>query len=515
MFSQGAPPSNTAFDIRSFGATGDGQTIDSDAINRAIDAASAAGGGTVYFPAGIYASYSIHLRNHIALYLEHGATLLAATPALQRGYDPAEPGAITTFQDYGHSHWHNSLIWGDGIEDVSILGPGRIDGRGLSRSVTTESPGVGNKAIAIVRGRHITIRDVTIYRAGHFALLATGVDDVTIDNVIVDSNRDGIDLDDCRNVRVSNAVVNTPLDDAIVLKTSFALDAQRTTENVTISNSVVSGYAVGSVLDGTYQPQVNAATNGDGPTGRIKLGTESNGAFRNIAISNVVFDHSRGLAIESVDGANIENIVATNLTMQHVSTAPIVVRLGSRMRGPANLPIGSIRRVVISNVIADDADSRYPITIAGIPGHPVEDVRLTNIQIVYRGGLTMSEAANQPAKLVRSSVPGIAGPRRPFAVPEQEAVYPEPSMFGVLPSSALYVRHVGNVMLDGVQVRFQHTDTRPRFVIEDAQQVEFHRVDGGAIPMVPTFVLHGVKDFYLGESSLSDRRLKRVDNDEF
>src|SRR5436190_659879 len=440
MFSQGALLSNVSFDVKSFGATGDGQTIDSGAINRAIDAAAAVGGGTVYLPAGTYASYSIHLKSHVALYLEHGATLLAAPPTAERGYDAAEAGATNTFQDYGHSHWHNSLVWGDRVEDVSVLGPGRIDGSGLSRGVTTESPGVGNKAIAVVRSRHITIRDVTIYRAGHFALLATGVDDLTIDNVIIDSNRDGIDIDDCRNVRVSNAVVNTPSDDAIVLKTSFALDALRTTENVTISNSVVSGYAVGSVLDGTYQPLVSAESNSDGPTGRIKLGTESNGAFRNIAISNVVFDHSRGVAIESVDGAVIENVVVSNLTMQHVSTAPIFVRLGSRMRGPASIPIGSIRRVVISNVIADDADSRYPVTIVGIPGHPVEDVRLTNIHIVQQGGLTMSDASNQPANLVRNGPRGGGGPRQPYAVPEQESGYPEPSMFGILPASAFYLR---------------------------------------------------------------------------
>ena len=124
------------FDVTRFGARGDGTTIDSDAINRAIAAAAAAGrdggpGGTVYFPAGTYASYSIRLQSHVALYLAQGATILAATPAGGRGYDPAEPGAGNPFQDFGHSHWHNSLIWGEGLTDITIEGPGTINGKGL------------------------------------------------------------------------------------------------------------------------------------------------------------------------------------------------------------------------------------------------------------------------------------------------------------------------------------------------------------------------------------------------
>jgi hypothetical protein len=169
--------------------------------------------------------------------------------------------------------------------------------------------------------------------------------------------------------------------------------------------------------------------------------------------------------------------------------------------------------VSISNVIADDAHSRYPVTITGIPGHPVEDVRLTNIHIVYQGGLTMNEAANQPVSLVRSGRGG-GGPRRPYAVPEQEAVYPEPSMFGVLPAAAFYLRHVENVTLDGVQVMFLRDDTRPRFVLEDAHKVELSHVDAQTLPTIPTFVLHGVEDFHVGQSSISERRFTRIDNNE-
>jgi polygalacturonase len=484
------------FDVRAFGAKGDGTTIDSDAINRAIDAAAAAGGGTVRFPAGTYASYSVHLKSHVALHLEQGATLLAADTTAGRGFDPAEPGPGNEYQDYGHSHWHNSLIWGEDVEDVSITGPGRIDGKSLNRGVNRDTPHVGNKAIALLRARNVLLRDLTIYRGGHFGVLATGVDNLTIDDLTIDTNRDGIDVDACRNVRIANTSVNSPYDDAIVLKTSYALGATCGTEDVTITNSVVSGFAVGSVLDATYRPFTEGASNRDGPTGRVKLGTESNGPFRNITISNVVFDNSRGLALEAVDGAILEDITVTNLTMRHVFTSPLFLRLGARQRGPASLPVGSFKRVTISNVVASDVDPRYASTITGLPGHAIEDVRLSNIRLVYRGGMTLAQAAQQPSDMVRSGERGGGGPRTdPYAVAEQEKVYPEPSMFGVVPASAFYVRHVKGLTMDGVDVAFEKDDTRPPFVLDDVQDAEFHEVRAPKVPDTPTFVLRGVSEF--------------------
>src|ERR1022692_3729119 len=284
--------------------SGDGKTPDRDAINRAIDAAAAAGGGTVYFPAGTYVTGSIRLRSNLTLQLEHGTTLEAsADPA---AYDAAESNQWDKFQDFGHSHFHNSLIWGEGLENVSIVGGGMIGGKALTRG---ERGGGGDKAIALKLCRRVRLRDFSILAGGHFGVLATGVDNLTIDNLIIDTNRDGIDLDSCRNVRISNSSVNAPNDDAIVLKGTHALGLARSTENVTITNSLVSGFDVGSLVDGTYQRTLKQAPDRDGPTGRIKIGTESEGDFRNITISNVVFDRSRGLALESVDGAHIEDHV--------------------------------------------------------------------------------------------------------------------------------------------------------------------------------------------------------------
>src|SRR4051812_49185684 len=321
------------FDIKTFGATGDGKTLDTAAINKAIEAAAAAGGGTVVFPAGNFLSYSIHLKSHVGLYLDTGATLIAAEPAadLSSGFDAAEPNPGTDqYEDFGHSHWHNSFIWGEDLEDIAITGPGKIFGRGLSRGASvrfdpapevrgsrpenalpaswraelakqkpgpfgtpgndTLPAGVGNKAIALKNCRNVIFRDFTIYHGGHFGILATGVDNWTCDNLKIDTNRDGIDFDCCQNVRVSNCTVNSPNDDGICPKSSYGLGKVRMTENITITNCQVSGFDEGSLLDGTRKRR-DEHTFGHGPTGRIKCGTESNGGFRNITISNCVFEY--------------------------------------------------------------------------------------------------------------------------------------------------------------------------------------------------------------------------------
>ena len=318
--------------MRNFGATGDGKTIDSTAINSAIDAAATAGGGTVHLSAGVYLSVSIHLRSNIVLKLEPGATILAAPQSQGVAYDPPEQNAADASQDFGHSHWHNSLIWGENLENVSIIGPGVIWGKDLVRG--HKHPGdAGDKAIALKLCRTVTVRDITIKHGGHFAILASGVDNLTIDNVKIDTNRDGIDVDCCRGVHISNCSVNAPFDDGICLKSSFALGQFRM-ENVTISNCQLTGYDEGTMLDGTCRRD-DERTKRVGATGRIKLGTESNGAFRNITISNCVFDYCRGLALETVDGAVLEDISISNITMRDTVDSPIFLRLGSRLRDPA------------------------------------------------------------------------------------------------------------------------------------------------------------------------------------
>ena len=514
-----SPAGRVVYDVRAFGAKGDGKTLDTGAINKAIEAAAGAGGGTVHFPAGTYLTFSIRLKSNIALYLDQGSTILAADPAEHKGaYDMPEPNEWDLYQDFGHSHWQNSLIWGIGLENVSILGPGLIHGKGLTKRgpgarkasapVTLsgtpspvgegESPeamrGLGNKAIALKLSRNVTLRDFTMFMGGHFALLATGVDNLTIDNVKVDTNRDGFDIDACRNVRISNVSVNSPNDDAIVLKSSYGLGFARATENVTITNCQVTGYDLGTFLDGTFKRTQELAPDRDRVTGRIKFGTESNGGFKNITISNCVFDRSRGLAIETVDGGLIEDISVTNITMRDVTTAPLFLRLGNRARGPNNPQPGAIRRVEISNLTAYDADPRFASIIAGLPGHPIEDVRLSNIRIVYKGGGTREEAEASP--------------------PERESSYPEPSMFGPIPAYGFYVRHARGLVMRDIDVSFMKDERRPAFFLDDVTDVVFDGARARRTAGVPLFVLRNVTDFTVRNTAgVPDTRKEKAERE--
>ncbi len=509
LFCWGAGKSSAAgFDVKQYGAKGDGKTADRDAINKAIDAA-AAGGGTVFFPSGTYVTGSIRLRSNITLQFDNGAILQASSDGA--AYDEPEPNDSNPFQDFGHSHWHNSLIWGENLQNVSLLGGGLIDGRALTRE---ERHDIGNKAIALKLCRNVTLRDFSILSGGHFGVLATGVDNLTIDNLKIDTNRDGIDVDACRNVRISNTSVNSPNDDAIVLKATHALGFRRPTENVTITNSFVSGYDIGSLLNGTYGRALTRAPDRDGPTGRVKIGTESEGDFRNITISNIVFDRSRGLALESVDGSHIEDVTIANVTMRDVSNAPLFLRLGSRMRAPEGTPIGSIRRVNINNVVVSDADARYGSIISGIPGHDIEDITLSNIRIVSRGGLTLRQVADQPADLVNTFFfrdSGGVPKREPYATPEREKQYPEPSMFGLLPAYGFFIRHAKGLQLNNISVAFMKEDTRPAFVLDSVDMIDFDKVKSQKATGVPTFVLKEVQNFSLHQSApVPDTQLARA-----
>lgn len=440
------------FNVIDFGATGDGTTLDTRAINKAIEAASRAGGGTIFVPAGNYNCGSIHLKSNITIYLDQGAVLVATSQDPGHNYDSAEVSVNTTYQDYGHSHWHNSFIWGDSLQHVAITGPGKIYGQGLVRD-HQDSDSHANKAISLYRCRDVLLRDLTIQHGGWFGILATGVDELTIDNLKIDTNRDGIDIDACQNVHVSNTTVNSPWDDAICLKSSFGLGMARPTENVTITNCQVSGYDEGTLLDGTYRRTPRPAGHG-GPIGRIKFGTESNGGFRNIAISNCVFDYCYGLALETVDGGLLENVTINNIIMRDPQSDPIFLRLGARMRGPAGTPIGQLHHVMISHVVVYNAVSPNSCTIAGLPGHPIDDVHLSDIHIYYQGGGTSQMASAK--------------------VPENEDHYPEPGMFGPSPAYGLFIRHASNIDLHDIEFSYLQPDQRPALYLDDVQHVYAH-----------------------------------------
>ena len=481
LFADVPVPEQGFFAVRHFGTVGDGKTLDSPAIQQAIDVAAKAGGGTVLIPAGTYLCGSIHLQSNIHLLLDAGAIILGARQSLN-AYDETEPWTEIAHEDGGHVYFHNSLIWGENLSNVSITGQGSIvggsHGQGLvcddevldqmsgytvwnksGAVLPTRNPvRLGNKAIALKLCRNVLIRDITIFHGGHFAILATGCDGLTVDHVTMDTNRDGIDIDCCRDTSVSNCRINSPEDDALCLKSTFALNRPVITENVTIVNCQVSGFAEGSLLDGTMTPSVRK-------NGRIKFGTESSGGFRNCTVSNCTFRCCMGLALEEVDGGIMENILINQLAMMEVADYPIYLTTGKRNRTPDLKTKSRMRNIAISNVVATGIDPMSGIQITGLSEQPIEDVRLDHIRLIFKGGGTEEDA------------------RR--IVPELGTGYPDPLEIGRLSSYGLFVRHVHGLELANISLSTEAEDQRPAIQGDDIDGLDIFNFKAQLAQAVP------------------------------
>jgi polygalacturonase len=292
-----------------------------------------------------------------------------------------------------------------------------------------------------------------------------------------------MDIDCCQNVRVSNCTVNSPWDDGICPKSSYALGYARPTRNVTITNCFVTGcYQLGTVIDGTWK-KFPAGGRVFG-TGRIKCGTESNGGFINITISNCVFEGCQGYALETVDGALLEDFTITNTTMRDLVSGPLFMRLGARLRGPKDTTrVGTLKRILVNNLVCHNAPMRVSSILSGIPGYSIEDVKLSNIYIETAGGATPDAAQLQP--------------------PEREDSYPEPSMFGQVPSSGFFLRHVRNLEMSHVEIANTTPDARPAFYLHDVERADFFAITAprtAAQSGNGVFALHDVKDLRIGWS---------------
>ncbi len=385
----------------------------------------------------------------------------------------------------------NSLFYGEDISDFAILGPGLIHGKGLSfgyegthgsyDSFKAEQPGVGNKAIALKNCRNVLLRDFSVLKGGHFAVLVTGVDNLTFDNLLIDTDRDGFDIDCCRNVRVTNCSVNSPWDDAICPKSSYALGYARSTDNVTISNNYVTGtYELGTLIDGSWKKFADA----DHPRqGRIKCGTESNGGFRNITISGNVIEGWKGIALETSDGALLEDVAITGNTMRDVFDAPLFLRLNRRNRGPAEtMHPGTLRRIVISDLACSNSDAATSSIFSGVPANLIQDVKLTNCFFGHQG---------LPVKSGRGAKAKHMPEWRTIQVPELETGYPELSSFGPTQSQGFFIRHLKNLEMSHVEVEPANADPRPAFWLEDVHRADFFAVTA---PSQSNFILRNVTD---------------------
>lgn len=425
------------FNVQDFGAHGDGLGNNAAAINAAIEACHAAGGGTVFVPAGVFATGSIRLQSNVTLALDSGAVLRALDGAM----GPWEPNPHDQrLMDPAYYHWQASLLWGENLENVKIVGPGTLDGTSLTRSSKVPA-GTGDKAIALKRCRGVEIRSLKIAQGGHYAILASGCADVLIDDVTIDTARDGIDLMQCRNVVVSNSRINCVRredgrpaggDDAIKLGSDFALGEVLPSENIVVRDCLLASGC-------------NA----------LQFGSETIGAFKNVRFENIriLAAGKAGISITSNDGSVIEDVTYRNITMQQ-TFAPIFVKVSDVARVPGTYQRGAIRKIRFENITATDCYSairgaEMPSVIWGKPGAPIEDIEFRNVQLTVKGGHPMSEAAFDPA--------------------ENDGRFPRD--VGAIPAYGFYLRHTRNIRFEHCTFGFERTDGRPALVVDNGNEI--------------------------------------------
>lgn len=421
-------------DVRDYGASPDGETLCTAAIQSAIDRCAAEGGGTVRLPQGIWLTGTVYLRSHVTLELLKDCVLRGSKNRSDYGGPPAAGG-----KDADPSFRSNAILAGKGLQRVAIRGEGLIDGQGASfRDKTKMRP----KCVYLESCTDVSIEGIRMQAAGSWMQHYRDCERLTIRNIQVFNhvsfNNDGLNIDSCRNVSITGCRVDSD-DDGIVLK-SLSL---KPCENVTIRDCTVSSHC-------------NA----------LKLGTESGGGFRNIVIedctvhspreSQVIYGRQRGLAglaLEIVDGGILEDVSISRVTIDGV-TAPIFLRLGNRARSyaPDHKPgIGTFRRVRIEQVTATNC-SPLGCSITGLPDHPIEDVRLKSISLHFEGG-GARELAHR-------------------SIPERPEAYPESTMFGDLPAWGFFCRHVKGLSLSDVRLRTEQKDMRHVLVCDDVENLQ-------------------------------------------
>jgi hypothetical protein len=438
---------NRVMDVRDYGARGDGTTLDTRAIQAAVDACGQRGGGEVHLRGGTFLAGTVQLRSGVALHLHPGAVLLAGTKQAD--------------------FTQRSLIYAEGAEHVAVSGRGVIDGNG---ALSTEFPKVRSHLIHFVRCRNIMVKDVTLRNSTTWVQHYFQCTNLVIDRVTVDSrinpdiegprhlagapgrNEDGLNLNSCRQVRVANCRINSD-DDGIVLKST----SERACADVVISNCLVSS---------------NASA--------IKFGTESGGGFENVNVNNCAIYDTRnsGIALQIVDGGVLDRVNVSHITMRNVKGSAIFLRLGNRARPyrSEHPGVGRMRNVIISNVQATDVgDWIEPVgkravgcSISGLPGHAIENVTLENIRIRFKGGGTLQDASRK--------------------VPERPEAYPSCRMFGTLPAYGFYCRHARNLRFQNVELCFANDDHRPAMVFEDVRDLSISGFDAQSTPSTPAVI---------------------------
>lgn len=445
--------------ITDHGAVRDGITLNTEAIQSAIDQAHSDGGGTVIVPEGVFLSGTLVLKSNVALHLEKNAVILGSTNRKHYATGLAGPG----------------LIIAGNQENITVSGEGRIDGQGQELALAIDSlhhtgewpdpnynyrrkrPSWRPKLFQINSCNNIRVTGITAMNSASWVLNFEDCQNLDIDQVHIESdvywNNDGIDIGDCKHVRITNCYINAA-DDGICLKSS---DPDSFCDQIYIANNTVRSSASG-----------------------IKFGTASAGGFKNVKIENItIFNTFRSaLAFEAVDGGTLENVTATNVTATNTGNA-IFIKLGHRN---IDGQIGRLRNIHISNLNVDvpfsapDINYRirgpelsffhnpFPASISGLPGHYVENVTIENVEISYPGRADKGYAYVPLWNL--------------DSIPEQESEYPEFSMFGELPSWGFYFRHVDGLKIRNVRLSIREDDYRHAVVFDDVKNIT---IEGGSI----------------------------------
>ncbi|GLF98312.1 glycosyl hydrolase family 28 protein [Streptomyces yaizuensis] len=425
------PPRAAEFDVRAYGAVGNGSTNDTGAINRAITAANSAGGGIVRFTPGTYESKNtIHLKSRVTLHLDAGATISGNGADT---YDAPEPNPWDDYQDYGHSHFHNAMIYGDNLTDIGFTGAGVIDGDG-ALITGNPKPGEADKIISLTRCTNLTLSGITLREGGHFAALINDCDNVVSDRLVIDTamDRDGWNVINTTNVRITNAHYEAN-DDALAFKSDYALGAKLTNGNVTVSDSHLSA----------------------GCCNALMFGSETCGDFTNYRFERITIKGSdkSGLGMVSMDGSRISDVHYRDITMTDVKS-PIMQKVGTRKRCGNNPGVGSISDITYTDVRANGKAAGFSPTLWGESGGGrIRNITFDNVDITVPGGngtMATTPPGNQPTNY-------------------------NPNSIGTRPAYGWYIRNAENLRFTDSEVRFGANDGRPAVIAADSSRIRFDR----------------------------------------
>lgn len=442
-------------DVFQYGATGDGVTLDTQAIQTALDICNSHGGGTVLFPPGIYLTGTIHLKSNVTLNISAGATLLGS----RQLRDYAEGIVGCCFRS--ESHLDKCLLYAEGAEAVTLTGRGVIDGQGEAfplKIPNDESSAQRPMLIRLVRCRNISLDGLTLKNAGSWCLNTISCDDVKLNSLTVNNrvnrNNDGIDLNNCRKVFISNCNLSCS-DDAICLQNT---ETDRIGGDIVITNCIISSRWAGI---------------------RCNI---SIGRIRNVTVSNCIFYDTFGccIKIQADRAAIIENFMFTNLIMENV-TGPISLRYGKYAwnKGDPAEPLGLLRNIYFNHIHAHVTSApkilktEYPlregevgsgIVIQGGVHRRIENIQFNNLYITFPGGGTEADAAR--------------------IIPEKSECYPEYFIYGILPAYAVYVRHAKRVSLNTAVFDLLHQDKRLAILYDDVKEMSILncKSDGRLLP---------------------------------